>query len=112
MSTDDTAKAECTVITTDFARLNAWRKNAILLASEEMLAQQLGHTPQEGERVLLRELHNLEAYAHLTRGELDGQLVWFADIEPETVRELDASDALAEFWAAHRPQTGDHSSDD
>jgi len=92
------------LIETDFAQLGAWRKDAIALSSTEMLEQRLGHAPVEGERVLLREPHNLEAYAHLELGELAGQVVWFAVIEPETLVELDTSEALARFWATHPRQ--------
>ncbi len=89
------------LIATDFARLGAWRKDAIALGSTEMLEQRLGHAPVEGERVLLRERHNLEAFAHLVLGELRGHVVWFGEIEPETLVELDASDAITQFWATH-----------
>lgn len=89
------------LIETDFARLGAWRKDAIALGSTEMLEQRMGHEPVEGERVLLREPHNLEASAHLVLGELGAHVVWFGEIEPETLIELDASEALAQFWATH-----------
>jgi hypothetical protein len=89
------------LIETDFARLGAWRKDAIALGSTEMLEQRIGREPVEGERVLLREPHNLEAFAHLKLGELGGHVVWFGEIEPETLIELDADEALAQFWATH-----------
>src|SRR5690242_5319736 len=89
------------LIKTNFARLNAWRKDTIALGSTAMLEQRLGHEPVEGECVLLHEPHNLEAFAHMVLGELGGHVVWFGEIEPETLIELDADEALAQFWATH-----------
>ncbi len=93
--------ADAPVIFADFARLGAWRKDAIALGSSAMLEQRIGHEPVEGERVLLREPHNLEAFAHLVLGVLGDHVVWFGEIEPETLIELDADEALAQFWATH-----------
>ncbi len=96
--------ADAPVIYTDFARLGAWRKDAIALGSIERLTQQLGHVPTEGERVLLREDFNFEAYAQLALGELASHSVWFGMIELETVTELDAAEVVEQFWTTRSRQ--------
>lgn len=93
------------VLLTDFSRLGAWMTNAIDLGTTEMLAQQLGHPPAEGERILLCDLLNLEAFADLVCGELGGDTVWFGRVDLDTVSELGdtAAEAIVQYWANHPP---------
>jgi len=68
-----------------------------------MLTLELGRLPVEGERIFLREPHDLNAYAHLSRGQMEGDTVWFGCAEMKTIRDLDAwaAEAIESHRAVH-----------